>query len=136
MEITKGQLIALANALPPVAAAVPEERAKLYYRLKRNVSRVSEKLPDYNKEEKDLVDNFTQKGEDGSPVHPLGEDGEPDKNRITLTDVAAFVEARNDLLEEKVLIELMTLPLSWFEGIDAPTGDLYQFCDFIIEEDK
>lgn len=134
MEITKGQLVALANALPPVSAAVPEKYAKLYYRLKRNLDRVSEKLPAYNKEEQELVTNFTRKDEEGNVIHPLDEDGEPDLNRVTLSDVEGFVDARNSLLEEKVMIELMTLPLSWFEGIDAPTGDLFQFCEFLIEE--
>ena len=135
MELTNTDILALANILPPITKAVPDRHAKLKYRLTRDHAKVFVKVQEYEKEERELVDSYSAKDEEGNVVRPLKEDGTPDETRITISDPTAFVDARNELLASKVSIDLMTIPLSWFDGIDAPTEDLYRFCDFIIEED-
>jgi len=136
VDITNADLVALRNILPPIIAAVPGRAAKLKYRLSKNYTRVLQEIADFDKAEKDIVDAFTTKDEDGKPVHPEREDGTPDPSRITLTDPAAFTAARNELLSATVSVDLMAIPVSWFEGIDAPTDGLFLYCDFLLVDDS
>jgi hypothetical protein len=115
---------------------VPARAAKLKYRLTKNHNRVVSELVDFDKADSELVAAHTEKDADGNTTHPALEDGTPDLTRVTLSDPAAFIAARNELLSSTVSVDLMTLPLSWFDGIDAPTDDLYRYCDFLIEDDS
>lgn len=75
----------------------------------------------YASRRKKIVDDHSEKDDDGKPIKPKDKDGNVLEDRIQIKDVNAFQKDIDELLEQKVKVELpVTLSLEDFpEDVDV-----------------
>lgn len=83
----------------------------------RRLNRAIEPLVElYQEQERETMKRYYKRDEDGNEVHPLGEDGEPDENRVVLENVQELTAELDALRDVTSAIEVELLTEKDFDG--------------------
>jgi hypothetical protein len=96
---------------------------KVAFRLIRIARVLDDVLKDVESSRALIVDKFTQKDEDGNPVHPKDEKGAEQPEQVVLTDHKAYLEELTELLENEVDLEFDPIKEEDLSDIESVSGE-------------
>lgn len=74
-------------------------KAGVAFKLTRVIKELSSIVEDKLKMEKKILDKWVEKDEEGKPVIPKGQDGEPIEGTVSITNVEEFTKEMSELMD-------------------------------------
>lgn len=74
-------------------------KAGVAFRLTRIIKELSSIVEDKLKMEKKILEKWVERDEEGNPVIPKGQDGEPIEGTVSITNVEEFTKEMSELME-------------------------------------
>jgi len=101
------------------------------FKLTRIIKEISSIVEDKMKLEKKILDKWIEKGLDGNPIIPKDNDGNPVQGAVSLTDVNAFTQEMNDLMNIENTLTQETIKFEDLNLSTAKVKDLMKL-DFLF----
>lgn len=79
--------------------------------LSRTAKKVQAEIDTANETQRKLIERYTKKLEDGTPVRPTDADGKPIEDQVVLTDPAAFSAERKALFETEIELDISAIDI-------------------------
>lgn len=74
-------------------------KAGVAFKLTRIIKELSSIVEDKLKMEKKILDKWVEKDDEGKPVIPTGQDGQPIEGTVSITNVEEFTKEMSELME-------------------------------------
>jgi hypothetical protein len=94
-------------------------KAGVAFKLTRIIKELSSIVDDKLKMEKRILDKWVEKDEEGKPVIPNGQDGQPIEGTVSITNVEEFTKEMSQLMEIETEIPFDKID---FEDLDLSTA--------------
>lgn len=139
MELTLRQVDQAVAALKPFLENIECKNARLVYRLGRNMDHLEAELARATKERDRIANSYKEKNKDGSfktvPADPEQPDG-PQRFVFQPGGEEKVKEELEALNNERVKVDLFTIPVSWLNGVMGKQGPMMARAGFMFEEDE
>ncbi len=99
-------------------------KAGVAFKLTRIIKELSSIVEDKLKMEKKILDKWVEKDEEGNPVIPKGQDGNPIEGTVSITNVEEFTKEMSELMDVENVIPFETIQFDDLGLTTAKVKDL------------